>query len=118
LVAPTSARADTVAGEVTMTFQREHKYCVHDMGRLESVGRFVTHSVGTIEIVSCPFDGYISGFQWRRESGWEPVFVWHEDPSRDAMVISLLGSAQGNLFLEEEIAFELACFFDERRSRD
>jgi hypothetical protein len=100
-----------------MTMRREYMFCLHDAGRLESVGRFVTHSGGTIEIVLCPIDGYISGFRWIQDSGWEPVFVWHEDSTREAMGISLMDSAQGNPFLEEEIAFELACFFDEGRSR-
>jgi hypothetical protein len=94
----------------------EHLYCLHDAGPIESIGRFETRIAERIEIGMCRFDAAISGFRWDEDAGWQPVFIQHHDWTNDRSVITLIKDDEPSPYTEEEIAFELACFFDERRS--
>lgn len=99
-------------------FRNEELYCLHDAGRrVNAIGRFVTSRGERVELAQCPFDGYISGFHWTDESGWEPVFLGHEDSQRKLMVVSLWPEARGQAWNQGEIAFELECFFDQHEKR-
>ena len=96
-----------------MAYRTEHLHCLLDLGRLDSAGHIDTYSGWAIELARCPVDGSVSGFRWSDESGWEAVFVWPLNVGRGAAAITLVGDAQSEPFLAEEIAFELACQFEE-----
>ena len=93
---------------------KEFMQCLLDYGRIRSDGRFVTRLGETIEVGSCPFDGSISGFRWDDEAGWEPVFLHGFDKEG---VVELFDCPGGNPYTEQEIRFELDCYWEERRSR-
>src|SRR5215813_1772689 len=103
--------------EVIIMYRREHLFCLHDRGQIKSIGRFVTRLDETIEIGLCQFDGCISGFRWTEDSGWEPVFLRHYDTSKGAHGISFWDDTDENPYTEEEIAFEVDCFFALKRSQ-
>ena len=99
-------------------YRKEHLSCLKDMGRVKSTGRFVTRLGETIEIAMCNFDACISGFRWDDESGWEPVFLQEYNMRDNSTSIRLCKGTGENLYTEEEIAFELTCYFSESIRRD
>jgi hypothetical protein len=98
-------------------YRNEHLSCLRDAGRLKSTGRFVTRLGETIEIAICNFDGCVSGFRWNDESGWQPVFL-HDYDTDGASGITLFNDSGQNAYTQDEIAFELKCFFHQSVRRD
>jgi hypothetical protein len=99
-------------------FRNEYLTCLIDAGRVKSTGHFVTRLNETIEIAICNFDGCVSGFRWNDESGWEPIFLQRCDTTDGASGISLCSYTGHNPYTEDEIAFELECFFQRCVRRD
>src|SRR3954470_13521933 len=99
-------------------YTNKHLSCLRDAGRLKSTGRFVTRLGETIEIAICNFDGCVSGFRWNDESGWQPIFLQTYDTSRGRNGISLFNETAENPYTEDEIAYELKCFFHQSVRRD
>ena len=99
-------------------YRNEHLSCLMDAGRVKSTGRFVTRLGETIEFAICNFDGSISGFRWNDESGWEPVFLKEFGTNDGPGRISLFNNSGENPYTEDEIAFELKCFFHQSVRRD
>jgi hypothetical protein len=103
-----------------MIYRKEHLSCLHDNGQIKSIGRFVTRLDETIEFGLCHFDGCISGFRWNEDYGWEPIFIRHFDTNKGVCGmggVSLCNYTEGNPYTEEELAFELDCFFALKHSQ-
>ena len=101
-------------GESRM-FRNENLYCILDRGRVRSVGRMTTHLGETIELGLCDFDAALSGFRWRDDEGWVPVFVRDCTTYKETM-LKVWNDTPGLVYTEEEIALELERFFANKNS--
>lgn len=100
-----------------MIYREEHLYCLLDRGQIKSSGRFVTRLDETIEFGLCHFDACISGFRWNEDYGWEPIFLQEFHTSDRTSSIKICTYTEDNPYTEEEIAFELDCYFALKHSQ-
>ncbi len=98
--------------------RNDYLYCLYDRGRIKSIGRFVTRLGESIEIGSCNFDGFISGFRWNAETGWEAVFLRHADSDTGQGVVSIMDDSGENHYTSAELDVELTLFLKKARPFD